>query len=66
MPWEVAGLAAVLLLGARSNRYRKDGAISAHPRQYPFLALGAWILTVAGLANVMSARPSTRSPAWWR
>jgi Amt family ammonium transporter len=25
------GLAAVLLLGARSNRYRKDGAISAHP-----------------------------------
>jgi Amt family ammonium transporter len=25
------GLAAVLLLGARANRYRKDGAISAHP-----------------------------------
>ena len=25
------GLAAVLLLGARRNRYRKDGAISAHP-----------------------------------
>ncbi len=24
-------LPAVLLLGARSNRYRKDGAISAHP-----------------------------------
>ena len=37
-------LPAVLLLGARSNRYRKDGAISAHPpSSIPFLALGAWI-----------------------
>ena len=40
-------LPAVLLLGARSNRYRKDGAISAHPpSSIPFLALGAWILIV--------------------
>ena len=33
------GLTAVLLLGARANRYRKDGAISAHPpSSIPFLA----------------------------
>jgi Amt family ammonium transporter len=52
------GLAAVLLLGARSNRYRKDGAISAHPpSNIPFLALGAWILTVGWFGfNVMSAQ----------
>ena len=40
-------LPAVLLLGARANRYRKDGAMSAHPpSNIPFLALGAWILIV--------------------
>ena len=52
------GLAAVLLLGARSNRYRKDGAISAHPpSSIPFLALGAWVLTVGWFGfNVMSAQ----------
>ena len=52
------GLAAVLLLGARSNRYRKDGAISAHPpSNIPFLALGAWILAVGWFGfNVMSAQ----------
>ena len=46
------------LLGARSNRYRKDGAISAHPpSSIPFLALGAWILTVGWFGfNVMSAQ----------
>ncbi len=51
-------LPAVLLLGARSNRYRKDGAISAHPpSNIPFLALGAWILTVGWFGfNVMSAQ----------
>ena len=51
-------LAAVLLLGARSNRYRKDGAISAHPpSSIPFLALGAWILIVGWFGfNVMSAQ----------
>ena len=52
------GLAAVLLLGARSNRYRKDGAMSAHPpSSIPFLALGAWMLTVGWFGfNVMSAQ----------
>jgi len=51
-------LPAVLLLGARSNRYRKGGAISAHPpSSIPFLALGAWILTVGWFGfNVMSAQ----------
>jgi ammonium transporter, Amt family len=52
------GLAAVLLLGARQNRYRKDGAMSAHPpSSIPFLALGAWILAVGWFGfNVMSAQ----------
>jgi len=51
-------LPAVLLLGPRSNRYRRDGAISAHPpSNIPFLALGAWILTVGWFGfNVMSAQ----------
>lgn len=51
-------LGAVVLLGARSNRYRKDGAVSAHPpSSIPFLALGAWILTVGWFGfNVMSAQ----------
>ncbi|MDP1535946.1 MAG: ammonium transporter [Burkholderiales bacterium] len=52
------GLAAVLLLGARANRYRKDGGISAHPpSSIPVLALGAWILAVGWFGfNVMSAQ----------
>jgi ammonium transporter, Amt family len=52
------GLVAVLLLGARTGRYRKDGAMSAHPpSSIPFLALGAWILTVGWFGfNVMSAQ----------
>ncbi|HEX6719940.1 MAG TPA: ammonium transporter [Burkholderiaceae bacterium] len=52
------GLVAVLLLGARANRYRKDGAISAHPpSSIPFLALGAWVLSVGWFGfNVMSAQ----------
>jgi Amt family ammonium transporter len=52
------GLAAVLLLGARHGRYRKDGAMTAHPpSSIPFLALGAWILTVGWFGfNVMSAQ----------
>ena len=51
-------LAAVLLLGARHGRYRKDGAMAAHPpSSIPFLALGAWILTVGWFGfNVMSAQ----------
>ena len=51
-------LAAVLMLGPRANRYRKDGGISAHPpSSIPFLALGAWVLTVGWFGfNVMSAQ----------
>ena len=51
-------LAAVILLGARSGRYGKDGRIHAHPpSNIPFLALGAWILTVGWFGfNVMSAQ----------
>jgi len=51
-------LPAVILLGARSNRYRKDGAVSAHPpSNIPFLALGAWILVIGWFGfNVMSAQ----------
>ena len=51
-------LPAVLLLGARRGRYRKNGAIAAHPpSSIPFLALGAWILTVGWFGfNVMSAQ----------
>jgi Amt family ammonium transporter len=51
-------LPAVLLLGARRGRYGKDGAIAAHPpSSIPFLALGAWILTVGWFGfNVMSAQ----------
>ncbi|MES2538196.1 MAG: ammonium transporter [Pseudomonadota bacterium] len=53
-----AALPAVLLLGARRGRYTKDGTISAHPpSSIPFLALGAWILTVGWFGfNVMSAQ----------
>jgi Amt family ammonium transporter len=52
------GLVAVVLLGARRGRYNKDGGISAHPpSSIPFLALGAWILTVGWFGfNVMSAQ----------
>ncbi|HUW36805.1 MAG TPA: ammonium transporter [Rhodocyclaceae bacterium] len=52
------GLSAVLLLGARRGRYSKDGAVAAHPpSSVPFLALGAWILTVGWFGfNVMSAQ----------
>lgn len=51
-------LPAVVFLGARANRYRKDGGISAHPpSNIPFLALGAWILCVGWFGfNVMSAQ----------
>jgi len=51
-------LPAVLLLGVRRGRYTKEGAITAHPpSSIPFLALGAWILTVGWFGfNVMSAQ----------
>ena len=52
------GLMAVLQLGARRGRYARDGGISAHPpSSIPFLALGAWILSVGWFGfNVMSAQ----------
>ncbi|MGA8864016.1 MAG: ammonium transporter [Gallionella sp.] len=52
------GLAAVMMLGARRGRYSNEGRISAHPpSSIPFLALGAWILTVGWFGfNVMSAQ----------
>lgn len=51
-------LVAVLLLGSRHGRYSKDGKIHSHPpSNIPFLALGAWILTVGWFGfNVMSAQ----------
>lgn len=51
-------LAAVLLLGPRHGRYDKEGRINAHPpSSIPFLALGAWILSVGWFGfNVMSAQ----------
>jgi len=51
-------LAAVILLGARHGRYGKDGKVNAYPpSNIPFLALGAWILTVGWFGfNVMSAQ----------
>jgi len=52
------GLIAVVMLGARRGRYNNDGGISAHPpSSIPFLALGAWVLTVGWFGfNVMSAQ----------
>jgi Amt family ammonium transporter len=52
------GLVAVLMLGARRGRYLKQGGVSAHPpSSIPFLALGAWVLSVGWFGfNVMSAQ----------
>lgn len=51
-------LAAVILLGARQGRYSKAGFVASHPpSSIPFLALGAWLLTVGWFGfNVMSAQ----------
>jgi ammonium transporter, Amt family len=51
-------LTAVVLLGARNGRYSKEGKLHAYPpSNIPFLALGAWILTVGWFGfNVMSAQ----------
>ena len=51
-------LAAVIILGARKGRYGKNGEVYAHPpSNIPFLALGAWILSVGWFGfNVMSAQ----------
>lgn len=49
---------AVILLGARRGRYERDGRMVAFaPSSIPFLALGAWVLTVGWFGfNVMSAQ----------
>ncbi|UAW97136.1 ammonium transporter [Halopseudomonas nanhaiensis] len=50
-------LAAVLLLGARRGRYRDGQVVAIPPSNIPFLALGAWILTIGWFGfNVMSAQ----------
>ena len=51
-------LAAVILLGARHGRYTKEGrAVAFPPSSIPFLALGAWVLSVGWFGfNVMSAQ----------
>lgn len=52
-------LGAVILLGARQGRYSRNGGASSNfaPSSIPFLALGAWILTVGWFGfNVMSAQ----------
>ena len=53
------GLVAVITLGPRTGRYAKDGRITGSypPSSIPFLALGAWILSVGWFGfNVMSAQ----------
>ena len=51
-------IVAVILLGARTGRYPKNGGVTAQPpSSIPFLALGAWILAVGWFGfNVMSAQ----------
>jgi ammonium transporter, Amt family len=51
-------IAAVLLLGPRIGRYPREGGVAAHPpSSIPFLALGAWVLSVGWFGfNVMSAQ----------
>ena len=51
-------LAAVLLLGNRKGRYKPDGTVvGMPPSNIPFLALGAWALSVGWFGfNVMSAQ----------
>jgi Amt family ammonium transporter len=49
--------AAILLLGSRNGRYRNGKVVAFAPSNIPFLALGAWILTVGWFGfNVMSAQ----------
>ncbi len=50
-------LAALVLLGTRQGRYRSGQLVAFAPSNIPFLALGAWILTVGWFGfNVMSAQ----------
>ncbi|MCJ8298974.1 MAG: ammonium transporter [Pseudomonadales bacterium] len=50
-------LAAVLLLGNRKGRYRNGRLVAFPPSNIPFLALGAWLLSIGWFGfNVMSAQ----------
>ncbi|MBI1180382.1 MAG: ammonium transporter [Alphaproteobacteria bacterium] len=51
-------LGAVLMLGARRGRYRRDGSVAGiPPSNIPFLALGSWLLCIGWFGfNVMSAQ----------
>ncbi len=51
-------LGAIVTLGARMGRYRKDGTpLGIPPSNIPFLALGSWILCIGWFGfNVMSAQ----------
>jgi Amt family ammonium transporter len=50
-------IVAVVMLGARNGRYTKHGVTAQPPSSIPFLALGAWILSVGWFGfNVMSAQ----------
>ncbi|NQV48517.1 MAG: ammonium transporter [Rhodospirillaceae bacterium] len=51
-------LGAVIKLGPRMGRYRRDGSVvGIPPSSIPFLALGSWILVVGWFGfNVMSAQ----------
>jgi len=49
--------AAILVLGSRKGRYRDGRVVAFAPSNIPFLALGAWVLTVGWFGfNVMSAQ----------
>ncbi|MGO5000455.1 ammonium transporter [Oceanisphaera sp. W20_SRM_FM3] len=50
-------LVATLLLGVRKGRYRDGKLVAFPPSNIPFLALGAWILSIGWFGfNVMSAQ----------
>lgn len=50
-------LVAVLMLGIRNGRYRNGKLVAFPPSNIPFLALGAWILSIGWFGfNVMSAQ----------
>jgi ammonium transporter, Amt family len=50
-------LVAILLLGVRRGRYRNGKLVAFPPSSIPFLALGAWILSIGWFGfNVMSAQ----------
>jgi len=52
-----------VLLGARRGRYGNDGRIAAHPpSSIPFLALGAWVLSVGWFGFAVSYTNCNKTP----